>query len=144
MTRPVLVPFRAEHAMSLINRDTLTSMEISEAVAREQNGPAYTALLGDKIIACSGVMVMWPGVGYAWASFSDEMYDHRVWVTRMVRRALVDIAKALNLHRIEAVALCDSGPNQDWLELLGFTPEGGVARKYTQDKRSVRRYEFIP
>jgi hypothetical protein len=128
----------------MIDRDTLTSMEIEMAVARETKGPAYTAMLDDKVIACSGVIVLWPGVGYAWASFTDDIYAHRIWVTRTIRSALRDIQRSLDLHRIEAVVLYDDDRNQRWLEALGFTPEGRVAQKFTSDQRPVRRYELIP
>jgi hypothetical protein len=147
MIKPILVPFRAEHAMSLIDRDTLTSMEISMAVERETRGPAYTAMLDDKVIGCSGVIVMWPGVGYAWASFTDDIHAHRIWATRVIKRSLHDIAHGLGLHRVEAVALCGDDRNQRWLEALGFRPESAtytIVEKYTSDQRPVRRYEFLP
>lgn len=140
---PKLVPFRAEHALSLIDRDTLTSMEIETAVSKERGGPAFTALLDDKVIACSGIILLWPGVGHAWASFTDDIYPHRIWVTKMVRGALCDIKRSLSLHRVEAVALYKDDRNQRWLELLGFTKEDGIAQKYTQDARAMVRYEIL-
>ena len=144
MSKLKLVPFRAEHALSLIDRDMLVNMEISQAVERETRGPAYTALLEDKVIVCSGVMVMWPGVGYAWASVTDDIEPHGLWVTRMVKRALRDICRGLDLHRVEAVALVNDDRAQRWLQVLGFTPEGGYAKKFTSDQRPVRRFEYLP
>jgi RimJ/RimL family protein N-acetyltransferase len=118
-------------------------MEVEAAIAKEKGGPAWTAMLDGKVIGCSGVIVLWPGVGYAWAIFTDEIYAHRIWVTRMVRAALRDIVRSLHLHRVEAVALYCDDRNQRWLEALEFQPEGRIALGYTSDKRAVRRYEWV-
>lgn len=141
MTRPLLVPFKAEHMLTFVSRDTDILQEMRFAVARECGGPAFTALVGDRVIGCGGIVVMWPGVGMAWVSVSKDIERHGVWLTRTVKGALRDIVRSLNLHRVEAVVLCNG--DHRWLQAVGFKLENDMARAYTQDKRDVVRFEYI-
>lgn len=112
-------------------------------VQQANAGPAITAWLGTQPIGCAGVVLVWPGVGMTWMAASDAMAEHGLWVTRIARAFLRDVIRAHRLHRLEAVALDESTRNQQWLRVLGFTDEGGLARCYLPDKRAVRRYELV-
>src|SRR3990167_4557165 len=140
MISPSLVPFKAEHMLTLVNRDTNMVQEMHHAVEKEQGGPAFTVVVDDKVIGCGGVVVMWHGVGMAWVVVSKDIEPYKVWLTRTVRRALRDIVRALKLHRVEAVVLVDG--DTKWVQVVGFHPENNVAKRYTQDKRDVVRFEF--
>lgn len=140
---PELIPFRAEHMLRFSNRDNV-QQNMTMHRHKESLGPAYTAMHEGRIIACSGIMIIWPGVGVAWCAFSDEFPQHRIWVTGHVRRVLRDTIRIFKLHRVEAVTIADIDRNAEWIEALGFTREKDIAQKYTSDGRDAIRYEYIP
>jgi len=113
------------------------------AIEREMKGPAFTAMVGEQVLGCAGIMVSWKGMGTAWVVLSDDAATHGVWITRMVRAFMGDIIKSLELRRVEAVVLADSPRNLRWIRYLGFTPENSIAQMYTQDGRDVVRFELI-
>jgi len=76
-------------------------------------------------------------------SVSDDIAEHGLWLTRLTRAFLRDIIRVHRLHRLEAVALDESVRNQQWLRVLGFAPEGGIAHAYLPDKRAVQRFELV-
>lgn len=127
--------------LAFVNRDTNILQEMRFATTRERTGPAFTAVIDDKIIGCGGVMIMWAGVGHAWVAFSKDIEPYPVWFTRTIRCALSDIIRGCKLHRVEAVVLADQGTR--WLQSLGFRVENDIAQAYTEDKRDVVRMEFV-
>lgn len=135
-----LIPFRAEHLLQLVSRNPFDDELIDDAWRKEQS-PSYTVYT-DKPIACAGVILLRPGVGYAWAVFGYDIPTYRVWITRNVRRILRDIIKGCQLHRVEAQVLEEQHAHRKWLEHMGFEPEG-VAHDYTSDRRNVVRYEWL-
>lgn len=142
---PKLIPFKAEHLMAFVNRDTWTQSDWRGVLEKERN-PSFTAVADDlfqTVIGCAGVIIIWPGVGIAWMNLSKEIESHGIWMTRTVKHILRDITRSFNLHRIEAVVLADNERNTKWIRLLGFTRENGTARKYTQDKMDSVRYELV-
>ena len=140
MTSPRLVPFKVEHMLAFIDHHNYVLPEMRFADLKERGGPAFTAMLDNKVVGCAGVMVLWPGVGHAWLTVDKAMEKHGIWLTRIVRSILQDTMRALNLHRIEAVSIND----HRWLHVLGFhIEENSFARKYTQDKQDVVRYEIV-
>lgn len=143
MTEPRLIPFQAEHLLAFQNRDTSVREELILGIKKERGGPAFTAVAGEFILGCGGVLLVWPGVGSAWMNLSEAVFLYRIWLTRTVKRALEDIMRAHNLHRLEAAVLANSERNRKWIESLGFRPEGGVARAYTQDRQDAVRYEMV-
>ena len=136
---PTLIPFKAEHLLSFVDKNTDILQEMRHAVEKERRGPAFTAIVDGRVIGCGGVMVMWPGVGAAWVSVDKDITRYGIWLTRNVKAALRDIVKGLGLHRVEAVALSHSR----WLKIVGFHKETDIAQAYTQDKLDVVRYAFI-
>jgi hypothetical protein len=143
MTRPALVPFRAEHLLALVNRDPNAPPDWGLAVTRERGGPAYTALVGADVLGCGGVLLPWPGIGVAWLALSAEAPTYRVWLTRTVRRILDDVTRAYGLHRLEAVVRADRPVNQRWLKAFAFARENGCARAYMPDQTDAFRYERV-
>jgi hypothetical protein len=59
--------------LTFVNRDTDVMQEMRFAVEKERGGPAFTAMVGDKIIGCGGIVVMWSGVGMAWVAVSKDI-----------------------------------------------------------------------
>jgi len=141
--KPYLVPFRADHMLSFVNRDSSILEEMRVATRKEVGGPAFTAIFDGNIIGCAGVMLLWPGVGEAWVAFDKNVEKHGVWMTRTVRYILRDIIKGCRLHRVEAVVLTENTRNLRGIRKLGFTRENNCARQYTRDKKDVVRFEFL-
>ena len=143
VNHPILVPFKAEHLLMLVHRDAGYLESARDAVDKERRGPAFTAIYDNRIIACSGVILLWPGVGAAWAVFTSDVVKHRIWVTRTIRRTLNDIIRVYKLHRVELVALEDNDVNIAWAQSLGFARENGCATAYTVNKKNVIRMELV-
>jgi RimJ/RimL family protein N-acetyltransferase len=144
MTRPYLVPYKAEHAMSFLDRDKWSLVTWGEATDRERY-PSYTGMVDETILGCAGIILPWPGVGIAWLTMSPvAAVKFKIWMTRTCRRVLDDVSRSFHLHRLEAVVLDDSLVNKQWIEVLGFSVEkDGVAQRYLPDGRGVVRYERI-
>ena len=141
---PTLIPFRAAHLMQFDAREVGGEDCRLLAELKERSGPAVTAIQDGVILGCGGVAVGWPGVGACWAHFSEALFRHRIWATRMTRGLLAEAVLAHRLHRLETTVLADSLANRRWAEALGFTPEtGGLARAYTPDRQDVLRYERL-
>lgn len=140
--RPTLIPFKAEHALEIDNRD-LEKHGIEFARTKEEGGPAWTVMVEDRILACAGFVAPWEGMGIVWVSCSKEIDQYAIWFTRICRRLLREQMDQWNVHRMEAVVLADSERNIRWAEAMGFTCEGGIAHKYTSDQRDCLRYELV-
>lgn len=141
MTSPTIRPYQPGDAGQVTGRDGDNQPMLTDQQAMA--GPAYTAVLGERVIGCAGLVMLWPGVAAAWMVLSEDIGAHRFWLTRIVRRFLGDFTRAFRLHRVEAWALAESVRNQRWLWALGFKPEGGIARQYLSDRRDVIRYERV-
>lgn len=140
---PIIRHFEAADVEKILNRDggQVPPQTILEQAAL---GPAWTAVLDGQPLGCGGLVLPWPGVGIAWMVLSDEMLTHPLWLTRTVKRFLVDMTRIHHLHRVEAVALEESLTNQRWIEALGFHVEQhGRARAYLSDQRTMIRYERV-
>jgi len=143
MSEPRLIPFRAEHLLRFLNRDGPLDEQLWLLVQKESKGPAWSVVVDDGIIACGGVVIIWRGVGAAWVIFSEQMGDHALWLTRMTRRVLEDAIRIYKLHRLETMVEASNEQYRRWVKVLGFTPENGVARAYTTDKKDTTRFERI-
>lgn len=142
MGKPTLVPFKAQHLLAIASRNPFDDALIDDAWQKEAKGPGFTAIVNDKPLACAGVQIVRPGVGYAWTVFSHDITNYRLFVTRTIRHTLRNIIKGCNLHRVEALVAETQLGNRRWIESLGFEAEG-VAHDYTSDRRNVVRYEWV-
>lgn len=143
MSKPFVIPFKATHLLSFVNRDTDMLVYMRDATRKELAGPAYTGVYNDKVIGCAGVMLLWPGVGEAWVALDKDIEKHGLWMTRVIKHIFRDIIVGCRLHRVEAVVLADNDRNLKWIRTLGFGRENGTARQYTSDKKDVVRFEFL-
>ncbi len=143
MSEPHLIPFRAEHLVRFLNRDGPLDEQLWLLVQKESRGPAWTVMVDDTIIACGGVVIIWKGVGAAWVVFSETMPTHGLWMTRMTKRVLEDAVRIYKLHRLETMVEASNEHYRKWVKVLGFTPENGVARAYTTEKKDTTRFERI-
>lgn len=129
-----VIPFTVEHGLSL---DVGTSLRMLHDYTK---GPSYTLIVDDKVVCSFGVIVMWEGVGVAWGMLGPDFAKHVIFVTRSARRMIRDVQCSFNLDRIEAQSTTSEGGQ--WLRLVGFEREYGVARKYV-NKQDAIRFEMI-
>lgn len=122
-----IVPFQVEH-LKRINlqssqMDAFTRLGDAEEAYLNASQYAFTALDGDEVVACAGIVDIWQGRGQAWALMSNSIGVRFVKVHRAVKRAL-DLYEH---RRVEMIVDADFAEGLKWAELLGFkceTPDG--------------------
>lgn len=122
-----IVPFQVEH-LKRINlqssqMDAFVRLGDAEEAYLNASQYAFTALDGDEVVACAGIVDIWQGRGQAWALMSDSIGVRFVKVHRAVKRAL-DLYEH---RRVEMIVDADFAEGLKWAELLGFkceTPDG--------------------
>ena len=127
-------PFRPEHLTLLAlqphqqpMRAFIQSPGYAEMLATTD---AFTAFVGDRAVACGGVMTIWEGRGTAWALLAGEIGGD---VMRRVHFAAKRYFDSSTLRRIEATCDVDFEQGHRWLSLLGFTLETHIMRGYRPD-----------
>lgn len=134
-------PFHVEHlkAMQLqpsqAGRAHLLKGEVLDFLSGLE---AYTAFVGDKPMACCGLVDIWPGRAMAWAFIAEDVGRHMVGVTKAVRRFL-DLKAP---RRCEMYVDAGFEPGYRWAELLGFTREGYL-RAFDADGRDQVLYARV-
>jgi RimJ/RimL family protein N-acetyltransferase len=112
----------AEHAQQLANAD----------------GVAWTALDGDDVIACAGIVQVHEQRGIAWAMFSDRALRQFKLIHRVARAVL----QRSQWRRIEMTVDVRHDAAIQWAERLGFEREG-VMRAVTPDGRDCFLYAKV-
>lgn len=119
-----IIPFEPEHVIGL---GTLSVDEIVPALRLAsqfyRRGPAFTAVIGDRVIACAG-MACQDGAGEVWMIGTTEIERYPIWLTKNMRGYLADVKKMLSLHRIQAIIKTSDKRSLRFIEWLGFTREG--------------------
>lgn len=136
-----IVPFKAEHLQHL-NGSVLGLMAtwgITELVALEQSGPAYTAMIDGDVVGCAGVILSWRGCGEVWSVLADEAKLYPLFLHRSVKRMLNMIIEEHELHRVQGIVINGVEKGHAWMRRLGFKSEG-LMKNYTPDKDSAWRY----
>lgn len=80
------------------------------------NGWAWTAERGGTIIACAGLLRLYPTTALAWALFASDVKQSMVAITRMARTAIA----CCPCPRIEALVRADWPEAMEWPALLGM------------------------
>lgn len=117
-----LIPFRAEHALALYDPAVGWSIQdaADNAVAKEQRGPAWTAMDGNLVLGAAGIGIIWPGRGEAWSAFTVELKAMPVWLTRTVKQRMEAIITEHKLHRVDIYCRATDDKATHWAHLLGF------------------------
>ncbi len=132
-------PFQASDLQFTVQREKeiVDFFGIEELASTYQRGPAFTALYNAEPFAMGGVMIIWPGLGEAWAMFRPDFRRHKLFIHRETLRHLKWIAAKHKLKRIQAVADAWSDPACQWLESLQFRHEGEM-KEYWNGRTFVR------
>jgi hypothetical protein len=119
-----IVALKASHLANLELQDAqsyfsgnLTSQEYAESLASE--GQSFTAISGERVIACAGVTEIWENRAVAWSLISKDAGRHMLSIHRPIAGFLL----ASKYRRIEAWVDEGFEPGMRWLEILGFTLE---------------------
>jgi len=144
---PTVITFRSDHLLRIAPRFSLGAFQEGAALLAlgrlyEDRGPAYSGEVDGKLIGACGIMVLWPGVGEAWAFFSADIVQYRRWVHRMVKETLWEIIRGLDLRRVQSEVREDSWIARKWVEKLGFKSEG-LMPLYGPDGADYVRYAIV-
>ena len=138
----IVLPFKREHMEKMVIQQKQQGLEYlltDDVYAVIENGESYTALDGDEILACAGVIPLAPGRAGAWAYISQNVGSRMKFVTRAVKRFL-DIAQ---YRRIEMDVDCDFPQAHRWAKLLGFEMECERRKSFTPDGRDCALYARV-
>jgi hypothetical protein len=137
-----IVPYKAEHMRALKLQSAqlcnLNWMPLDQAEQIEQF-TAFTALDGDEVLVCAGVLELWAGRGAAWAFLADGVGHRMVAVHRAVRRYF----DVLGFRRLEAEVAADFPQGHRWMRLLGFELECPRMRGYFPDGSDAALYARV-
>jgi hypothetical protein len=125
--------------MAVFDPRFLTSADVALIC---QRGVAFTILYKDEPIACSGIVPLNTGVGFAWAVVN---YLAARTKTRVVFVHARDGLRASSrpYHRIETVSpVCDKVAHS-WIRHLGFRVESRM-RMYGSDKTDYFKWVYFP
>jgi len=138
----IIIPFKPEHLKTLVLQDSQAWMgdklKPEYGASLIKAGPCFTAMDGDEVLACAGVMNIWEGRVLAWALISDNAGKRFVRIVKAIKR-FIDAHQAV---RIEATVDVDFEEGHRLMKILGFEYEG-TARKYLPDGRTVCLYARI-
>jgi len=139
-----VVAYKAEHARVLVPRDIEKAFkdmaDFDEWAVINEGEIAFTALVGEEVIACGGIREMWEGVGEAWLLFGANVVPHRFSVVKAIKRGLT--ASFNKFHRVQAHARMDFSMAHMFLHRLGFKAEGYL-NQYYPDKMDGILYAIV-
>lgn len=124
MLKPI--PFEAKHIFGLwgaAERDQMTEHKLIEYAVTYEQHPAVSFVDGEKLVACGGLVIPWPGLAEAWLRAIPDCERYRVGLFRLSKRALEMNIRGLKLRRVEATLNSAFAPGIRWAEHLGFWKE---------------------
>lgn len=135
MSKYELKPFEKEHLSKLkVGPETAEMVNFigADAMAEglQSRGPAYSAFSDGDLFVISGINILWPGVGEAWAMFGTGYQKHGFFIHRTVIRLLNRLANDFTLERLQAVVLKDHWAGIEWIDRLGLKYEGDMEKYF--------------
>jgi hypothetical protein len=97
----------------------------------ESEGPGFTAIYKDEIVACGGVRIFWKGCGEAWFLTKNGIGSYHI-DPQIVKDQMNKIIVEHELIRVQATPRTDWAPGLSYVRWLGFKIEGKM-RKYLPD-----------
>lgn len=142
---PHLTIYRPEDLLKIENPPEPLDPDLLLATGQlYKQGDAYTAMWGNRVMGCAGLVKKWQGTAIVWTWFDKELpKKFPVWMHRETARNL-RLAVDMNqpIWRLESDVAVDNRTSRQWLESLGFVNEG-VMRKYGYDGRDHWRYAWV-
>ncbi len=139
----LVVPFKAEHlhTLNLQTSQILFAPFLNDAEygkSLETAGEAFTGIVENETIICSGVVHQWQNRAIAWALISQNAGKHFVKVHKAVKRFL-DMSE---VNRIEAYVDDGFEEGYRWIEMLGFKHEG-LMRQFSPHGLDMHLYAKV-
>jgi len=138
----IVSPFLRSHIQKMVIQEKQQGLEhllTDEILTMLERSHAYTAIDGDEILACAGVIELAPGRAGAWAYLSQNVGNRMRGVTKAVK-SFLDLA---DYRRIEMDVDCDFAQAHRWARMLGFEMECERRRKFTPDGRDCALYARV-
>ena len=139
----IIVPYNPAHLESLLlqpaqayMRPFFENAEYGKALAIA--GKSFTAIDGDRVLGCAGLIPYWEGRAEAWALLAKDIKGQFIHI----HLAAVRFLDACGFRRVEAHVDADFGCAKKWIEMLGFEFEGPL-KAYTPDGRDCLRYARV-
>lgn len=140
----MIKPFEPQHLESLRNRPT--QEHVSEALYNDRYiqllaaSNSWTAIDGDEVLGCAGLIESWPGHYQAWAILASDLGGPGMLrCTRAIKRML-----EVQDGRIETFVAADFEQGHRWMSVLGFERETpGVMRKWFPDGSAAVLYARV-
>jgi hypothetical protein len=128
--KPVLVQLQPEHLQAAVYRPDHAQyvLALGEWNANIERGMVLgggvALVLGEEVLAMSGLSLLWAGVGQLWMRTCLNAHKYPVAIVKSTRRYLAGLESTLGLRRIQATVRADSVINRRFVEFLGFRTEG--------------------
>lgn len=139
----VTVPFKVEHFYSMeLDPHFLkvaSVMDLGRLIALQKSPHSYTVMKGERVIACGGVVEIWPDRAIAWTFFAKCDRHEFLIAFRVVKRFL----DMCSIKRIEADIENGFDQAHRWIKLLGFKLEAASRPNYTPDGRDYALYARV-
>lgn len=138
----IVVPYKPEHLVSMVLQPSQTYLQrfiTPEVAATVATHPAFTGLVGEKVIGCAGVINVWEGRGIAWAYLARDAGTYMPAITKAVKRFL----EASPLRRIEMNVDLEFEQGHRWANMLGFRLEAGRMEAYRPDGGTCSLYARV-
>jgi len=130
-----IVDFKPEHYREIeevYSEPKLSDILFAQADQMEavsKAGPCWTLITDDgRVIGCVGMIMLWQGVGQAWAVFSPLVKEYGIAVSRAVKRMISHGFDEYCLDRLQIIVQPEEEKNITWAWFLGFEEEG-IARR---------------
>lgn len=138
-------PYKFEDAMKLEPKEEGVKNQLDyENWARlNEMGPAYTILVDDEIIACSGIRIFWEGSGEAWSILSKEKAGKYIklileefgkrldFVIREMKFRWIQVS--LNKDNKNGIHFAQHFGFERKCEMKGYLPDGSDAFLYARE-----------
>jgi hypothetical protein len=136
-----VVPFRAEHLLRIeVQKEQSWALaEFTPELAQQlEETLAFTAMAGETVLNCAGLIKEWEGRYTAWAYISPQAKHY--W--KSIHRGVKEFLRTVDVRRIEANVDCDFLAAQRWAEKLGFVLEGRM-RKFLPNGADAFSYVLV-
>lgn len=124
----IVVPFKAEHAFAFQPQKSQLTFDhqiTEQHAAYLETTLGFTGIVGEKVVACSGVVPYWGDRGVAWALLAEDSGPHFT----AIHKAVFQFLETTHFKRVEAYVDLDFKPAHRWMKMLGFEVETPVAKR---------------
>jgi RimJ/RimL family protein N-acetyltransferase len=131
-----LIPYEPWHLMAMFdkNNELLTVDDVQFiAVVYKNRGTAYTAMEGNKILGCAGIVRLWGNVGETWSYLSDDFRAKPFALHKICKQMLRQVKEVSGYHRVQTTVRKDDKKAIKWAEKLGMTYESTL-KQFGPDK----------